>query len=140
IVAAGGDGSAHISCTTELHGDGQGWKVVYHQQPAGSGELVRAVAMTADGGVGVRVFSDGRVRFWRPGETLNPAGEYHDVGSEVLSVGFTGDGKQVLIGTRDGVLKLLPACPLCGTADELTAKATGVLARAYALGLTEVRN
>ncbi len=140
IVAAGGDGSAHLGCVGELLADGHGWDSHQHQQPPGSGELVRAVAVTADGGVGVRVFSDGRVRFWRPGETLDPGGEYHQLGSEALAVTFTGDGKQVLVGTRDGVLELLPACPLCGTEAELSAKAAAVLARAHTLGLTEIRN
>jgi hypothetical protein len=110
---------------------------VPHPQPLAAGEQARGVEVTADGRVAVIGLSDGWIRLWRPDDTLNPVGAYHESGGEIWGASFTRDARQIVVGTRDGVLMTLPACPLCGSDAELADEADRLIVRARGFGLTD---
>lgn len=136
-IVSAGDGAIHLGCMYELHRAGGKWNRIPHPQPLAAGEQARAVDMTVDGRVAVIGLSDGWIRLWRPDDTLNPVGAYHESGGEIWGASFTRDGRQIVVGTRDGLLMALPGCPLCGSDADLADEADRLIVRARGFGLTD---
>ncbi|MEU5931072.1 toll/interleukin-1 receptor domain-containing protein [Micromonospora sp. NPDC047187] len=137
-VVMAGDGAVHMSCMYEAHRRPDGsWNRVLVQQPVDIGEQARAVDVTPDATMAVVGLSDGRVRLWRPDETLDPIGSFREGGGEIWGAAFTRDSTKVVVGSRDGMVIALPACRWCGTGPELADQADAVLRQARDLGLTD---
>jgi WD40 repeat protein len=136
-VIMSGDGAGHFGCTFEGRLDGAAWAWTPNSHLRADAEQARALALAPGAAVAAIGFSDGTVRFWRPRE-LEVGGGYRHFGGEIRGVAFTVDGAHALVASRDGVIELLPACPMCDAMPELAARAGKVLGRARTLGLTTV--
>jgi hypothetical protein len=136
-VVAAGDGITHVECIYEAHRSQGTWTRVFNPQPQNTGEQARSVDVTTDGTLAVIGMSDGRIRMWRPDDTLDPVGAYRETGGEVWGATFTRDGSQVVAASRDGMLFVVPACTWCGSNRSLADDAERILARARGFGLTD---
>jgi WD40 repeat protein len=94
----------------------------------------RAVAAAPDGSVAAFGLSDGSVQILRAGDGL-PGWRWNEQYGEIRGVQFTPDSKNVIIGTRDGLITMVPTYADRMDGATLRSLAQQMLDRAKQLGL-----
>jgi WD40 repeat protein len=134
VMVFTGDGAGILGCMLNGRFDGQ-WTWNNYVVRGHTGRMGRAIGLRADGKIAAMGFSDGTVAFWSPDSEL-PSGSYHDFAGEVRGLQFTGDGRDIVVATNDGLLELMPVCELCQSTLDLATVAERRVEDARRMGLT----
>ncbi|SMC65698.1 toll/interleukin-1 receptor domain-containing protein [Kibdelosporangium aridum] len=110
------------------------WDTMILSGATGTGQEIRAAALTKDGKLGAVGFADGTIEVFLP-EDMSPGWHWTEMSGSIRGLQFTGDNQMLLVATRDGMINVIPSCPNCHSIQALAQTADRRVSNARTMGL-----